>query len=129
MEMVFKKEAQSLFQRMSKDGSLCLFLILPGGGWAITCNGKPISTGTGQPASITAGIEQFRTMSSVAEVPGAVACDPLVRRHLDRLEATRTHPVGIDLAILTKGQTDHAKRYPILGKRNGANAPAAVAGH
>jgi hypothetical protein len=104
MKMEFKRDAQSLFQRIGKDGSVCLFLILPSGGWAITCNGKPISIGTSDSASITAGIDQFRAMRILAEVPGAG--DRLVQRQLDRFEAKRIHAIGIDPAILTKGQTD-----------------------
>ena len=62
-------EAQALFQQIRQDGSRCLFVILTSGGWAITCNGTQMSVGTGEPRSIIAGVEQFKSLT----VPAAGA--------------------------------------------------------
>ena len=111
MEMPQNGQPQALFERVFDDGSRCAFVILPRGGWAITCNEARLAVGTSDRSSIDAGVKQFRAMARAALRPPE--CNPFVRRQLDRIEAGNPRPVGAHAANLTQGQTDHAKRYPL----------------
>jgi len=96
MDTTQNGEANALFQRIGKDGSTWLFSILHGGGWVITCNEQPAAIGTSERSSIDAGVKRFGAMARAAG--SAPKCDPAVRRQLDRLEAARPHPAGIQTA-------------------------------
>jgi hypothetical protein len=77
--------SQALFQSLGPDGIDWLFIVRGGGDWTITRNGNELGHGTGEQASLDAGLRKFLKLTHVS-VGAAAACDPAVGRLLDRIE-------------------------------------------
>jgi hypothetical protein len=75
---------RELFESVSDEGTRWLFLILLNDGWAITRNGERVAVGTFDRPSLQAGVERFAALTHL--VAGPPKCDPVVRKHLDRIE-------------------------------------------
>ena len=76
---------QVLFGSVCDQGTRWLFIVLRNDRWAITRNGKQVATGTKERVSLHAGVEKF--VSLTRPVAAGSRCDPIVREHLDRIEA------------------------------------------
>jgi hypothetical protein len=126
METTRYGQQETLFKRIGDDGSMWLFVILPGGGWAIMRDDEPMVLGTSDRSSIDAGVKQFGKMARAAG--RSPKCDPLVRRQLDRLDAARPRPIGASAGNLTLGDSNDAKRNPIFRKGIDPTSPVVVAG-
>ena len=76
---------QALFESVCDRGTRWLFIVLRDDRWAITRNGEQVTTGTIDRVSLHAGVEKFVTLTR--PVAAGSRCDPIVREHLDRIEA------------------------------------------
>jgi len=65
-----------------------MFVFHPDDRWAITRNGKEVSAGTGDRASVIAGVDQFRSLTHAA-VRSDTTGDHTVGELLDRIEDER----------------------------------------
>ncbi len=83
MTMGRSPATQALFESAGDDGSRWLF-IATSQEWAITRNGKQVAAGSNDRLSLQGGVAQFLTLTHPAG--GATRCDPVVQRHLDRIE-------------------------------------------
>ena len=66
--------AQSLFRSVSDDGTEWLFVIQSDDRWSITCNGDPVTWGTGTRRSIASGVERLRNLSDAVTSPRGPRC-------------------------------------------------------
>jgi len=62
----------ALFRSISDDRTDWLFVILSDDGWSIRCDGAQVAAGTGETASITTGVEMFRSFAANAAPQSAV---------------------------------------------------------
>ena len=76
---------QKLFESVCDRGTRWLFIVLRDDRWAITRNGEQVATGTSDRVSLQAGVAKFVTLTR--PVAAGSRCDPIVREHLDRIEA------------------------------------------
>jgi hypothetical protein len=81
-----KDVAQALFESVGDDGIRWLFVCPAEDGWAITRNGRRVSVGTSDRASVQAGVAKY--ISFTTGPPSlSTACDPIVLEQLNRIEA------------------------------------------
>jgi hypothetical protein len=80
-----KRASQALFRSVSGDGVDWLFVVRSEFEWAITRNGVEVAIGSGNPASVGAGVRKFLSLTRVI-VASDDACDPAVGRLLNRIE-------------------------------------------
>jgi len=73
-----------LFKFVSDEGIRWLFVILPDDQWAITRNGERVASGTGERRSLEAGVDKFMALTHALH--GVTACDPVIQKHLDRIQ-------------------------------------------
>ena|SRR5688572_26706552 len=85
MRMVTRYDVRPLLRARAEDGTVWMFVFHPDDRWAITRNGKEVSTGTGDRASIAAGVEEFLSLTS-AFVRSRAARQVAVGELLDRIE-------------------------------------------
>ena len=76
---------RALFESVSDSGTRWLFVMLGDDGWAITRNGVRVAIGTTDRRSLQGGVEKFATLTR--SVAGVAPCDPVVQKHLDRIES------------------------------------------
>ena len=76
---------QALFESVCDRGTRWLFIVLRDDRWAITRNGERVATGTNDRVSLQAGVEKF--VSLTRPIAAGARCDPVIREHLDRIEA------------------------------------------
>ena len=74
-----------LFRASTEDGVDWLFAFLPDDRWVIRRRGKEVAVGTGERASIVAGVEKFLSLTRAIGASDA-ACDAAVGAQLDRIE-------------------------------------------
>ena len=86
------RAAQALFQSISDDGTVLLFVLQADGGWTITRNGEPIAAGAGNRASIGAGVQKFLSVRALAG--DDVRCDSTAKPRKARKEQYGTATEG-----------------------------------
>jgi hypothetical protein len=59
MDSAKNHATHALFRKICDDGTDWLFLILQNDGWAITCDGERVATGTSTSASVNLGIQKY----------------------------------------------------------------------
>jgi hypothetical protein len=83
-----------LLRARTEEGSFWLFAFHPDDRWEITRNGREVSVGLGDRASVVAGVDQFLSLTRAGERADAV-CDETVGELLDRLEVEGAHVVDV----------------------------------
>jgi hypothetical protein len=96
VEIIMEKGqvSQALFQSLGPDGIDWLFIVGCDGDWTITRNGNEVGRGTGEQASLSAGLRNFLNLTHVS-AGAAATCDPAVGRLLDRIEREAPATVNV----------------------------------
>jgi len=89
MRMVTQYIMRPLLQSRSADGSFWLLTFHPDDRWEISKNGREVSVGPGNPASVAAGVDQFMSLTRRRGAGDDGRCNATVGALLNQLESGR----------------------------------------